>query len=84
MIQSKQFKICDVHRLLDYDCESRYCSYCVMCDAWICDEDLDRWDRRIKAALKRKLEFGYKGLSNYEEVIGNSNVDRNTAARAND
>jgi len=69
MFQSNEFRICDVHRLLDYDCENRVCFYCGMCDAWICMEDSNRWDRRIRAALKRKLEPGYGGLPNYEEII---------------
>ena len=41
-----------------------------MCDAFICMEDQGKWTRRLLAAAKRKLEFGYKGLDNYEEVAG--------------
>lgn len=43
-----------------------------MCDAWICQDDLNRWDRRIKAAIKRKLEPGYKGLEDYVSVVQNN------------
>lgn len=69
MIQTQQqFRICDVHRLLDYDCEPRNCGYCGMCDAWICQEDLNRWDRRLRAAFKRKLEPEYRGLPDYVEI----------------
>jgi hypothetical protein len=71
MIATRQFRVCDVHRLLDFDVTPRDCGYCPMCDAWICMEDQNRWDRRLKAALKRKLEPGYVGLPNYEEVATN-------------
>ena len=40
-----------------------------MCDAWICEADENKWGRRLKAALKRKLEPGYKGLPDYEKKI---------------
>ena len=68
MIQTQQQRMCDVCRILDYDCSAKLCFYCPMCDAWICGPDNTRWDRRLRAAIKRKLEPGYKGLSNYEEV----------------
>lgn len=68
MIFTQQFKICDVCRLLDYDTTEKLCGYCSLCDAYICDADRNRWDRRIKAALKRKMEAGYSGLHNYEDV----------------
>lgn len=63
-----QQRMCDVCRLLDYDTDSKQCSYCSLCDAWICEKDSNNWVRRIKAALKRKLEIGYQGLPNYEEI----------------
>jgi len=68
MIQTQQFRTCDVCRLLDYDCERKLCFYCSLCDAWICVADNNRWDRRLRAAIKRKLEPGYSGLQNYEDV----------------
>jgi len=68
MISSSQIHICDVCRLLDYDVTKKLCGYCGMCDAFICEEDQSKWTRRILAAAKRKLEFGYKGLHNYEEL----------------
>lgn len=68
MIQSLQVRACDVCRLVDYDVAPKPCTYCPMCDAWICEADNNKWGRRIKAAIKRKLEPGYKGLPNYEEV----------------
>lgn len=43
-----------------------------MCDAWICQYDLNKWGRRIKAAIKRKLEPGYKGLDNYVDIAKQS------------
>lgn len=68
MISTQQFRACDVCRLLDFDTSAKLCGYCGMCDAWICQEDMNRWSRRIKAALKRKLEPGYRGTPNYEEL----------------
>jgi hypothetical protein len=72
MIQTEQQHICDVHRILDYDCELRTCFYCSLCDAWICQQDSNRWNRRLHAALKRKLEPGYRGDPNYN--TGETNV----------
>lgn len=66
---TKQFRMCDVHRLLDYDCERRECAYCGLCDAWICEADSNRWDRRLRAAIKRKLEPGYAGQEDYVEKM---------------
>ena len=68
MITTSQMHICDVCRLLDYDTERKFCGYCSLCDAWICDQDQPQWGRRILAAAKRKMEFGYSGLLNYEEI----------------
>lgn len=68
MITSSLNTICDVHRILDYDTSKRICNYCGMCDAWICTECQSRWDRRLRAAVKRKMEPGYRGLHNYEEL----------------
>ena len=68
--------MCDVCRLLDFNTEEKLCSYCAMCDAWICEKCSSDWIRRIKAALKRKLEPGYRGIPNYEEVV-NKGVDNN-------
>jgi len=68
MILTQRMTICDVHRLVDYDTTARLCGYCGLCDAWICQEDQSRWDRRLRAAVKRKLEPGYRGLPNYEEI----------------
>jgi hypothetical protein len=57
-----QITVCDVCRLLDYDVSKKLCGYCGMCDAWICQDDKDKWvTRRIPAAAKRMLEPGYKG-----------------------
>jgi hypothetical protein len=69
MIQTNQLVVCSICRILDYDCTPKLCSYCPLCDAWICAADNNRWDRRLRAAIKRKLEPGYKGLQNYEEVV---------------
>lgn len=69
MIITSQFRICDVHRLLDYDTANRLCIYCNLCDAWICEECKSQWGRRLKAAIKRKLEPGFKGDPTYSERL---------------
>lgn len=65
---SLQYTICDVCRILDYNTEKKLCGYCSMCDARICEADQSKWGRRLLAAAKRKLEPGYQGLPNYEEL----------------
>ena len=77
MIQTQQQCICDVCRLLDYDCSFKLCFYCSMCDAWVCGNDTNNWPRRIKAAIKRKFEPGYKGLQNYTEVVQSERAGTN-------
>jgi hypothetical protein len=74
MILAKQLRICDVCRLVDYDTTEKICGYCPLCDAWICDADATDWVRRIKAAVLRKLEPGYRGDPNYGEKQGESNA----------
>lgn len=58
--------ICDVCRLLDNDLEPKEGFYCNLCDSWICVKDQDKWIRRAKAAIKRKLEPTYSGDPNYK------------------
>lgn len=55
------YRACDVCRLVDYDTTDKWCLYCGLCDAWICENDLNKYTRRALAAIKRKLEPGYKG-----------------------
>lgn len=78
MIQSSQIRACDVCRLLDWDTSKKVCTYCSLCDAFICEQDKSRWDRRLRAAAKRKLEFGYKGIDNYEQLIREERNDLST------
>lgn len=74
MIGTLQLVICDVCRLLDYDTTKKLCKYCDLCDSWICEKD-GNWlnpiaaARRIAAAIKRRLEGGYRGQSDYPEKI---------------
>lgn len=56
-----EYRACDVCRLIDYNTTIKRCAYCGLCDAWICESDSGNWVRRTKAAIKRKLEPGYKG-----------------------
>jgi len=61
--------ICDVCRLVDKDYSIKECGFCPMCDSYICTKDNNRWDRRLIAAIKRKIEPGYTGLPDYEKNI---------------
>lgn len=69
MIGTTQIRACDVCRILDFDVEVKLCNYCGLCDAWICQEDQGKWGRRIQAALKRKLEPGFRGDPTYTDKI---------------
>ncbi len=84
MITSFQFHICDVCRLLDHNVERKWCGHCGLCDAWICEQDMNRWGRRLLAAAKRKLEPGYQGVPNYEELNpgGDNESQSNTGTTA--
>lgn len=48
--------ICDVCRLLNGDRRQKLCSYCPLCDAWICLEDVNAWGRRGRASALRMAE----------------------------
>jgi hypothetical protein len=48
--------VCDVCRLLDGDLWLKWCVYCSVCDAWICEQDLPQWSRRGAAAALRLRE----------------------------
>lgn len=82
MIGTAQFRICDVCRLCDWDTTEKLCTFCPLCDAWICSEDANRWGRRLKAAAKRKLEFGFKGDPLYTENIKNQLIQSGRADEA--
>jgi hypothetical protein len=70
MIQTNtEVRMCDVCRLLDFDTTSKQCSYCGLCDAWICQSCNPQWGRRLKAAVKRKLEPGFRGDPNYADKL---------------
>lgn len=58
-----EYHICDVCRLLDRDLRVKLCFYCPVCDAWICEDDLDKWQRRGRAsalAIKESLSHGLR------------------------
>lgn len=50
---SPRMEVCDVCFLLEGDTRQKLCWYCSRCDAWICQADLERWDRRARAAAAR-------------------------------
>jgi hypothetical protein len=45
--------VCDVCRILDGDLRIKPCTFCGLCGAWICIEDIDNWWRRLAAGLMR-------------------------------
>lgn len=47
--------VCEVCYRLDSDRRVKLCSYCSLCDAWICQADITRLDRRARAALDKKV-----------------------------
>ena len=69
MSMTDRFCVCDVCRLLDSDISPKIGSYCGLCDAWICVACQPRWDRRLLAAAKRKLEPDFFGQKDYVEKI---------------
>ena len=44
--------VCDVCRLVNNDNTPKECVWCNFCHAWICKDDLNRWDRRAIAMGK--------------------------------
>ena len=46
-----EMRVCEVHKRIDNDLTLRECVWCAMCKSWICKADLNRFDRRAKAAL---------------------------------
>lgn len=76
-VQTLPMRVCDVCRLVDGDLILKPCAYCGLCDSWICQEDQNRWGRRAKAALKRKLEQGYKGLADVAKLFEGAPKDTN-------
>jgi len=47
--------VCDVCRLLDGDYSVKFCTWCLRCQAWICQADEHRPDRRLRAAYLRLM-----------------------------
>ena len=60
---------CDVCRLLEGNSSPKPCTYCSLCDAHICGACFRNWPRRIRAAVLRRLEPGYKGQPDYAETL---------------
>lgn len=51
-----ELRICDVCKLVDNDNRIKICSYCSLCDAWICQPDIPRLDRRAQAMILKQLK----------------------------
>lgn len=69
----QELRACDVCRLLDFDTKAKLCSYCALCDAWLCI-DCGGWSpqqllRRAQAASKRLIEPGFRGSCEYVESL---------------
>jgi len=69
LISTPQLHACDVHRILDFDTTERLSTYCPLCSAWVCTECAPNWPRRLKAALKRRLEPGANVQEGYIETL---------------
>lgn len=69
MIATMQVEICAVCRLLDFDTTKKLCGFCPLCDSWICEADQNRWDRRLRAAIRRRLEPGFSGDPTYADKL---------------
>lgn len=48
------FGVCDVHRLVNKDYETREVKYCGMCDAWICYDCWGNLPKRAYAMVIKK------------------------------
>jgi hypothetical protein len=48
---------CDICLILDGDKTIQLCTYCKVCRAYICDDDLNNWTRRGKALALRVQKF---------------------------
>jgi hypothetical protein len=46
-----ELEVCEVCKRLDDDWNLKWCSFCNLCGAWICQADLNNWFRRGMAAL---------------------------------
>lgn len=66
-------RACDVCRLVDLDPLPKLCSYCGLCDAWICfgcnGISPKQLLRRAEAAAKRLLEPGNHGNHEYSKAL---------------
>lgn len=49
----EQLTVCTVCSLLDNDLTFKHCTYCKLCNAWLCDKDIKDLKRRAKAMAKR-------------------------------
>lgn len=50
-----QLHICDVCKLIDKDETLKFCTFCPVCNAWICTKDRNRLDRRAQAMALRAI-----------------------------
>jgi hypothetical protein len=70
IVETLTQKTCDVCRLLEDDLTDKLCTYCGLCDSWICKDCQPRWDRRARAATRRALEINYKGIKDVLKLFG--------------
>jgi hypothetical protein len=72
-----EMRICDVHRVIDNDIALRECVYCSRCQAWICKDDINRWDRRGLAMIKMwGNKFGPSDKKTVSRGCGNCGKDK--------
>lgn len=75
-------KVCDVCRLVGGDSSFKLCGYCHLCDAFICQDCINNWPRRLKAAVLRELEPGYKGIPNYVDLAQQGDLSSQSSSQS--
>lgn len=83
-MQLQMLRACDVCRLVDLDASPKPCSYCGLCDAWLCvgcnGISPRQLARRALAASKRLLEPGFRGDPKYVSELDRVAKEANKGA----
>jgi hypothetical protein len=53
-VKNTEFGVCDVHRLVHKDYETREVKYCGFCDAWMCFDCWNNLPKRAYAMVIKK------------------------------
>jgi len=71
----RQVRPCDVCIILDKDISEKDCSYCAVCEAWICrndENDIVRRTRAFSAKLANKMAEKMKAMAARGKIQGDS------------